>query len=338
MSNVEAQHLLKRGITAVKSGELEMARRTFMKVTEINDQYVLGWIWLAGVTEAPDKVANYLQKALTIEPTNRHALEGLKWAMHELQRNPPMQWKCPICRVDLSKKMSQCTVCGAFLSLQYPDRLFSNDQLDEDRITRAIRHFEGSGALGHADNFARHFYLGLAYLNMRQIPKGVNLLKSAVSMHPDDQKLKSQFAELMNQPEVVAALTWQAEPPKQNYRGSVLIVDDSPTVRKLVTLTLERHDFRVYPANDGFEALSVLGKETPDLILLDITMPKMDGYQVCKIIRENQSTKNIPILMLSSKDGFFDKVRGRMAGSTDYLTKPFQPDTLLTSIQRYLDR
>jgi twitching motility two-component system response regulator PilG len=74
----------------------------------------------------------------------------------------------------------------------------------------------------------------------------------------------------------------------------------------------------------------------PDLILLDITMPRMDGYQVCKLIRGNPTTKDVPIVMISGKDGFFDKVRGRMAGATGYITKPFGPETLMKAVEHYL--
>lgn len=117
---------------------------------------------------------------------------------------------------------------------------------------------------------------------------------------------------------------------------TILVVDDSATVRKLVSITLERQGYRVINAVDGLEALSKINDELPDLILLDIAMPKLDGYQVCKIIRGNQESKDIPVVMLSGKGGFFDKVKGRMAGSTAYLTKPFEPEILIQTIRKYL--
>ena len=114
-----------------------------------------------------------------------------------------------------------------------------------------------------------------------------------------------------------------------------MVVDDSPTVRKLVAIKLEKHGHRVILAVDGMDALSKLNEEVPDLILLDITMPRLDGYQLCKIIKSNAAYKHIPVVMLSGKDGFFDKVRGRMAGSAAYITKPFEPETLLSTIDAY---
>ena len=104
---------------------------------------------------------------------------------------------------------------------------------------------------------------------------------------------------------------------------TVLVVDDSPTVRKIVQMTLQREHIRVITASDGLSALTSVADEMPAVILLDIQLPRMDGYHICQIIRKNLQFRQIPIIMLSGKDGLFDKMRGRLAGSTEYLTKPF---------------
>jgi twitching motility two-component system response regulator PilG len=126
-------------------------------------------------------------------------------------------------------------------------------------------------------------------------------------------------------------------PKGQTDRGTILVVDDSPTVCKLVCITLEKRGYQVITASNGLEALARINDRLPDLILLDITMPRMDGYQLCKIVKGNQGTKCIPVIMLTGKDGFIDRVRGRMAGSTDYITKPFAPDTLLQAVEKLFD-
>lgn len=117
----------------------------------------------------------------------------------------------------------------------------------------------------------------------------------------------------------------------------VLVVDDSPTVRKIVQLTLQREKIRVITANDGLSALAAVADEEPDLILLDIILPRMDGYNICQIIRKNMRFRHIPIIMLSGKDGLFDKVRGRLAGSSEYLTKPFDSVELVQTVKKHLD-
>jgi twitching motility two-component system response regulator PilG len=106
----------------------------------------------------------------------------------------------------------------------------------------------------------------------------------------------------------------------------------------VVSVTLEAHGHEVVTASDGMEALSKLRTLKPDLVLLDITMPHMDGYQLCRIMRSNDITRNVPIVMLSGKDGLFDKMRGRMAGAASYITKPFAPSTLPPLIDKYCKR
>ena len=117
----------------------------------------------------------------------------------------------------------------------------------------------------------------------------------------------------------------------------VLVVDDSPTVRKIVQLTLQREHIRVVTAGDGLSALAAVNDEQPDLILLDIMLPRMDGYNICQIIRKNMSFKDIPIIMLSGKDGLFDKMRGKLAGSSEYMTKPCDSAEVVQVVKRYLD-
>jgi twitching motility two-component system response regulator PilG len=117
----------------------------------------------------------------------------------------------------------------------------------------------------------------------------------------------------------------------------VLVVDDSPTVRKIVQLTLQRERIRVVTAGDGLSALAAVSDEEPDLILLDVMLPRMDGYNICQVIRKNMAYRDTPIIMLSGKDGLFDKMRGKLAGSTEYITKPFDSAELVQTIKRYLD-
>jgi twitching motility two-component system response regulator PilG len=116
----------------------------------------------------------------------------------------------------------------------------------------------------------------------------------------------------------------------------VLVVDDSPTVRKIVQLTLQREHMQVLTAADGLSALAAVADASPDLILLDIMLPRMDGYNICQVIRKNLAYRDLPIIMLSGKDGLFDKMRGRLAGSSDYITKPFDSGDLVQTVKRYL--
>jgi twitching motility two-component system response regulator PilG len=121
----------------------------------------------------------------------------------------------------------------------------------------------------------------------------------------------------------------------QNQR--VLVVDDSETIRRSAEIFLKQSGFDVIMASDGFDALAKICDHNPDLILVDIMMPKLDGYQTCHIIKQHPSYAQTPVIMLSSKDGVFDRARGRIAGSDQYLTKPFTRDGLLTAVHTQLN-
>ena len=109
----------------------------------------------------------------------------------------------------------------------------------------------------------------------------------------------------------------------------ILVIDDSNTIRRSAEIFLKQGGHEVALAEDGFDALAKLGDFHPDLVFCDILMPRLDGYQTCAIIKRNPQFSGVPVIMLSSKDGLFDKARGRMVGSQDYLTKPFTKDQLL---------
>ncbi len=118
----------------------------------------------------------------------------------------------------------------------------------------------------------------------------------------------------------------------------VLVVDDSNTIRRSAEIFLKQGGHEVVLAEDGFDALSKVSDHAPDLIFCDILMPRLDGYQTCAIIKRNAKFADVPVIMLSSKDGLFDKARGRMVGSQDYLTKPFTKDQLLRAVEQHSPR
>ena len=115
----------------------------------------------------------------------------------------------------------------------------------------------------------------------------------------------------------------------------VLVIDDSNTIRRSAEIFLKQGGHEVLLAEDGFDALSKVNDHRPHLIFCDILMPRLDGYQTCAIIKRNVDFSNVPVVMLSSKDGVFDNARGRMVGSQDYLTKPFTKDQLLQAVQQF---
>ena len=115
----------------------------------------------------------------------------------------------------------------------------------------------------------------------------------------------------------------------------VLVIDDSNTIRRSAEIFLRQGGHEVVLAEDGFDALSKVNDHDPQLIFCDILMPRLDGYQTCAIIKRNPRFAHVPVIMLSSKDGLFDKARGRMVGSEEYLTKPFTKEQLLRAVETF---
>ena len=118
----------------------------------------------------------------------------------------------------------------------------------------------------------------------------------------------------------------------------VMVIDDSKTIRRTAESLLKKAGCDVITAIDGFEALALIADLHPDVIFVDIMMPRLDGYQTCALIKHNEVYRDIPVIMLSSKDGLFDRARGRIVGSEQYLTKPFTKDELLGAIRRHASK
>ena len=116
----------------------------------------------------------------------------------------------------------------------------------------------------------------------------------------------------------------------------ILVVDDSKTIRRTAETLLSKEGCQVFTAIDGFDALSKIADHQPDLIFVDIMMPRLDGYETCSLINHNKMFKETPVIMLSSKDGLFDRARGRIVGSEQYLTKPFTKDELLGAVSNQI--
>ncbi|MDZ7825396.1 MAG: twitching motility response regulator PilG [Gammaproteobacteria bacterium] len=114
----------------------------------------------------------------------------------------------------------------------------------------------------------------------------------------------------------------------------VMVVDDSKTIRRTAETLLKKEGYEVVTATDGFDALSKIADTKPAIIFIDIMMPRLDGYQTCALIKNNSEFKSTPVVMLSSKDGLFDKAKGRIVGSDQYLTKPFSRDELIGAIEK----
>jgi twitching motility two-component system response regulator PilG len=328
---------LEAGIAAAKANQREEARGLLRKVCAADPTSEAGWLWLAGVTDDPSESIRHLERALQLNPTNERAKAGLDYFRSKV---PTLTWSCPICEARAETKNTTCPSCRAILDLSEGDAAIGNGNADGEKIRGGAARL--TAKVKTQPDFDSYFALGMALLNLGKPDDAVVHFQAARKLRPADALFSAHLSVLeraladASPPKRAAAAPTKRVPAVATVRRTILVVDDSPTIRKLVGLTMQKNGFRVVEAGDGNEALERIQEEgNPDLILLDINMPGMDGYTLCKQIRQNPATAKIPVIMLSGRDGFFDKMRGKMAGSDHYLTKPFQPDVLVKTVREY---
>ncbi len=240
---------------------------------------------------------------------------------------------CPFCKAENETQDFVCNSCHTMLTLSDLEMLLAHRETDKTILRQAVEKMQAESEIRHFD-VEEFKTLAIGHINLKHLRLGLAYLQDALQLNPNDVVLSSQVNALaIRLAEIEQQESIHSSMPK-NRR--ILVVDDSATVRKLISSKLEKSGHEVVCAIDGIEALEKINEAVPDLVLLDINMPRMDGYQVCKMIRSNDLTKDVPVVMISGKDGFFDKVRGRMAGTTGYITKPFGPETLMKTIENYI--
>jgi twitching motility two-component system response regulator PilG len=341
---VKPQIALAEAITAAKLGQRPLARKLLAELVERDPNNESAWLWIAALSEDKQQAMDALLRVLDINPGNQQALNalalarlqesGLRLGSAEKKAAPggnghhpagasqaqapaaaaPAVWACPVCGAGSARPERRCPRCGILAMLAEPEEFAQNKGVNEDAVHQAMQRLQLR--LTRQESFADRLLMALCLLNLNRSAEAVPHLKKAAALQPGHAGVERLLKKL-------------------SQRRLVLAVDDSLTVRKIVSITLERLGYRVLTAADGMQALARLNEETPDLVLLDITMPRMDGYQVCKVIKQAPATKSIPVVMLSGKDGFFDKVKGRLAGATDYITKPFKEATLAEVVEKY---
>ncbi len=250
-----------------------------------------------------------------------------------VESTKPVRLACDFCGAGIDPQSFSCDTCRAVLTLSDLESLLANDSVNRELVQSAVTHMETEW---NSRTFTEEELkvLGVGHFNLKNFDMGLAYLQEASRNNPNDVILSSQLNTL-------AIRLGEIRKQKQDLNSlpkgkTILVVDDSATVRKLISSKLEKCGHNVLCAADGVEAMEIIADVTPDLVLLDIAMPRMDGYQVCKQIRSLDRAKDVPVVMVSGKDGFFDKVRGRMAGSTDHISKPFGPETLMKTLETYL--
>jgi len=305
-----------------------------------------GWLWYSRILGSAKSVEKALKNARRSSPDDPEVIEETKKLDTVREHLVKDQFRrCPFCWTPVVETSFQCHYCNARLSIG-KSLVTSPPSARQSILQEAAQRY--SAVIQRESNLIAHYYLAMAYLNLRQWKEALSQLHIATNLAPGNKHLANQLQILLDYLASSEAESTQERtepvsksiPTVAGFDGArpkrILVVEDSPTTRRVVSVTLSHHGYEVIEARDGLEALSKVNERKPDLVLLDILLPKMDGYKILSIMKDSEQLKSVPVIMLTSKDGFLDKVKGKLAGSTAYLTKPFSPKKLIETVERHL--
>ena len=345
-SHRDHSDLLDEAIQQAEGHHLKKARLILSKILKQDNRKHKAWLWFSRITTSIRAVEGSLNNALKIAPDDPEVVKEIKrfrQVKSQLQKEPFP--RCPFCWAPVESKAITCPVCRFHLMIHgkfFETEHSGSEEIQQEAIDRYTRVIE------RENNSQSHYWLGMVYLNMENFEDALNHLDFASKLSPGVEFYSKQLNALVKyMASSGAVLSKEARsvntdtesacmPLLEEIRKKILVVEDSPTIRKVISITLGQKGYDIVEAGDGLEALSRLNEVKPDLVLLDIILPKMDGYQILSIIKENSEFKHIPVIMLTSKDGIINKVKGKVAGSSAYLTKPFDPKQLVETIERYI--
>ncbi len=306
------QDQLKSGIVAAQKGDRDQARTLLVNAAQQEPRSEDAWMWLASISEYPEELLAFLNNVLNINPDNKRAQE----------------WRSATCSL-LAKTFVQRGVTAHGLGSASQAAQFFDQALVYDYDCEMAWFWKAS--LSATDEQKEEFLRRTLSINA-----GNHAAQAALEALSRPHHAISAVEDAKASAEEMFAPAEDGIHQSMPKGRIILIVDDSPTVRKLISGKLEKSGHTVVCAEDGVEGMARIAERIPDLVLLDITMPRMDGYEVCRQIRANPASKDVPVVMISDKDGFFDEVRGSIAGSTGYITKPFGPETLMKALEAFL--
>ncbi len=338
--------LLEEGIALAEGLHFKKARKALHQYLKSSPRSLSAWLWYSRVALKKKSLETALKNARFLAPEDAEVREEIgkyKASVHFIEGETLRH--CPLCWAPTRKYAPQCSHC---LSLLVIDKSgFKAVGLGRQEVLRQARERLLKVRMAEP-NAKANYYLAVVFFNLQEYGEASHYLREAIRLAPDKKFFSAQLDELMafigsgsaedEETKRLRALEILTSETKAagGWGKSVLVVEDSPTTRKVISLTLAKNGFQIQEAGDGLEALSRLSEKKPDLILLDIILPRMNGYEILALIRRNPELKHIPVVMLTSKDGLINKMKGRLAGSNAYLTKPFDPKELVSTVEKYL--
>ncbi len=344
-SSPTPEDLMEEAVNLAKGLYFKEAQKIITSLLKMNPRNIQGWLWYSRVSENKKSISIALNNAIKMAPGNKKILsEIVKFNLVKNKIGDEWIQRCPFCWTPLEHGVIQCPYCKSYLMIS-ENIFYSIQSTEHDILEKAVDRY--TKAIDRDKNINAHYYLSLAYLNLKNWEEALNQLDKTVKLTPKEPYYSDQLRILLKYMASRGAPATQEKYLKEKSdnskrltdgfeRKKILVVEDSSTTRKVITITLGQKGYEIIEAKDGLEALSKFNEMKPDLVLLDIILPKMDGFQILSIIKNNPDFKNIPVVMLTSKDGLLNKVKGKVAGSAAYLTKPFDPKQLVKTVEKYL--
>ncbi len=337
--------LMMEGIQLCEALHFQKAQRLFLQIASKDVDNVPALMWLSRTVSSMKQLRVALRKAYELNPNDQDVTRDIQKFSAASKIGLEKMRRCPFCYAPIAEQATHCHFCGAFFAVNAEILPRLSEKVDNKAMRLALDRFEN--VLARELNVPVLFYTVLACLHLDDIDSALEYLEQLQEcIEPGDAVYSETVEHILTfiaskQSGAEVADTINAEvpvsvPPKVSDQQKILVVEDSQTTRKVIKMTLQANGYKVVEARDGVEALTKINDEQPDLILLDVMLPKLDGYSILTILKQNNAVKKVPVIMLTSKDGLKDRIRGRFSSASAYLTKPFKPELLLKKIEQFI--
>ncbi len=347
LSKADEIVMIAKAIHLAESYDPGSAEQLLCQILMSYEDNFKGWFWLSRVLTNMTAIEVALKKAAHLNPRSLDLSEDIKkFTLARKAINSDFVLRCPFCWTPVNEHDVECFYCKSHFFIT-PDFFKLIGKAKTEILDKAIERF--SNALqqeqGANPNIYLRFYLAMAYLNRKYYQEGSDQFSEISRLNTENNALLMQYRILkdyMNSIGMAATTVEHLDIPTTAHAAAnqqkILIVEDSMVTRKVIARTLMASGYGVFEAKNAHEALTDLEERNPDLILLDIILPGKDGYEILAEIRKKPMFEKLPVVMLTSRDSLFDKLKGRVSDANEYLTKPFQPDQLLMIVRKYLNK
>ncbi len=337
--------MLEDGIRLCEGLNFHGAQRVLLHLVKMAPNNVYAWVWLSRTLTSMNQILTALKKAYDLDPKRHDVKEELMKVRSAGTLSKEQVNRCPFCYAPLDLKLGQCHYCKAHLRINNAILSEIGGEADRKKLHQALVRFDR--VLTEELNKKVLFYAGLACLNLNDFTGALQYHEQLQQCPGDEKDIYIPTVERIVSYVASRHTALHKEDSSLNdadvpvltglpRNKTVLVVEDSPTTRKVIKMSLQANGFEVIEAADGVEALSKLSDTPPHLILLDVMLPKLDGYGILSVLKQNKDLKKVPVIMLTSKDSLKDKLKGRFSRANAYLTKPFKPEMLIKQVNKYI--